>query len=141
MFNLYLILKIFHVGMIISWFAGLFYLPRIFVNLAMVKDNPEQHSLLIGMATRLFRFMTPIAALAFLSGLSIIFLMGFSDGWVHGKITIGVLLCAYHAYCYKLLKNFKLNQNTKSDKWYRAFNELPVILMFLSLYLVIYKPF
>lgn len=137
----YLIVKIFHIGMVISWFAGLFYLPRIFVNLAMTQDSPDKQALLIGMAGRLFRFMTPIGVLALLSGLYLVWDASWAGGWVHAKITCSVLLVAYHAYCYKLLMNFKLQRNLKSDKWFRFFNEIPVLVMFLAVYLVVFKPF
>lgn len=135
--------KLLHVFFIIAWFAGLFYLPRIYVNLAQVEaGNRGEYQRLLGMAERLFRFMTPLGIGAVLFGFAIPFVTGWwGSGWVHTKVTLSVILLGYHFYCYRLLVDFKENRNHYSHKWYRVFNEIPVVVMVLALYLVIFKPF
>ena len=140
----YLWLKLLHMAMIISWFAGLFYLPRIFVNLAMTQDNEHQaeYQRLLIMARKLFRFMTPIGILALVFGTFIVFeLDWWRMGWVHVKLTLGLLLVIYHIYCHTLLRHFEQHTNKKSHVWFRYFNEIPVIIMFIAIYFAIFKPF
>ncbi|XXQ68335.1 CopD family protein [Neisseriaceae bacterium B1] len=137
---MYLWYKFFHIFFIVSWFAGLFYLPRIFVNLAMATDATEYNRLLI-MAQKLFKFMTPWGIGALIVGIIMpITQLGF-PAWIHGKITLGLLLAAYHIWCGFLLRDFVHKRNTHSHKWYRLFNELPVFALLGALYLVIFKPF
>ena len=138
---LYLWLKTLHIVFVASWFAGLFYLPRIFVNLAAETDT-NASARLLGMAQRLYRFMTIIAIPALVLGfwLWIQFFWG-SGGWVHAKLTLVAVVCAYHWYCQVLLKQFAAGQNTKSHVWYRWFNEAPVLLMLVIVALVVIKPF
>lgn len=140
---MYLWFKLLHIFFIISWFAGLFYLPRIYVNLAQLDNTAsDEYQRLLGMSERLFKFMTPIGILAFLFGCLIPFVtQWWGQGWVHVKLTIGILLAAYHFYCYKLLQNFRHNRNPYSHRWFRVFNEVPVLLMAAALYMVIFKPF
>ena len=130
---MYLWLKLLHVFFIISWFAGLFYLPRIFVNLAMSTPESDEYRRLLLMAQKLYRFMTPWGIGALICWMS--------QGWVHAKTLIGVLLVFYHLYCGSLLRAFAANRNQRSHKWYRFFNEVPVFMMIAALYLVIFKPF
>ena len=140
---MYLWFKLLHIFFIISWFAGLFYLPRIFVNLAQVDTNNRgEYQRLLGMAQRLYKFITPLGIGAVLCGFVIPFINGWwGQGWVHTKVTLGVILLGYHFYCYRLLVDFADNRNHYSHKWYRVFNEVPVLIMALALYLVIFKPF
>lgn len=140
---LYLWLKFFHVFFMFAWFAGLFYLPRIYVNLAAVEHGTEEYSRLLGMSNRLYRFVTPFAILSLAAGLGIIAHLQWwsGQGWVHAKITIGIILAAYHFWCYRLLIAFRQNKNHRSHVWFRFFNELPVLMMLAALYLVIFKPF
>ena len=139
---MYLWLKLLHVFFIISWFAGLFYLPRIFVNLAMSTPESDEYRRLLLMAQKLYRFMTPWGIGALICGLAFPFINGWmSQGWVHAKTLIGVLLVFYHLYCGSLLRAFAANRNQRSHKWYRFFNEVPVFMMIAALYLVIFKPF
>ena len=139
---MYLWFKLLHVFFIISWFAGLFYLPRIYVNLAMVPPSSEAYQRLLLMSEKLFRFMTPICAGALEFGLMIPFAAGWwGNGWVHGKVLLGTLLAFYHFYCFRLLQDFRQGGNRRSHKWYRVFNEVPVLLMAAALYLVVFKPF
>ena len=138
---LYLWLKTLHIVFVASWFAGLFYLPRIFVNLAAETDA-KVLARLLGMAQRLYRFMTIIAIPALVLGLWlwVQFFWG-SGAWVHAKLTLVVVVCVYHWYCQVLLKQFAAGKNTKSHVWYRWFNEAPVLLMLAIVALVVIKPF
>ena len=141
MMNAYLWVKTFHIVLITSWFAGLFYLPRIYVNLADEK-NPEAYARLLGMADRLFRFMTILAIPAVLLGLALwlIFGIGAGDVWMHAKLFFVILVIGYHHACFSLLNKFRAGINTKSGVWYRWFNEVPVILLLVIVALVVFKP-
>jgi len=135
-------LKAFHVIFVISWFAGLFYLKRIFVNLAMVPaDSSADRERLLLMAGKLYRFMTPLGILAVALGLWLWFGYGFSGGWLHAKTTLVLVLIGYHFYCGRLLAAFAAGRNTRSHVWYRFFNELPVLIMLAIVLLVTLKPF
>jgi protoporphyrinogen IX oxidase len=139
--NSYLWVKTFHIVFITSWFAGLFYLPRIFVNLADEK-NAEASTRLLGMADRLFRFMTILAVPAVLLGLTLwlYFGIGAGDVWIHAKLFFVLLVIGYHHACWSLLKKFRAGVNTKSGVWYRWFNEVPVLLLVVIVALVLFKP-
>ena len=141
MTNSYLWVKTFHIVLITSWFAGLFYLPRIYVNLANEK-NPEVYSRLLGMSDRLFRFMTILAVPAVFLGLVLFLGFGIGRGevWMHAKLLFVFLVIGYHHACWGLLKKFRAGVNTKSHVWYRWFNEVPVILLLVIVALVIFKP-
>ncbi len=135
-------IKAFHLIFVISWFAGLFYLPRIFVNLAMVpNDSTAERERLLLMAGKLYRFTTPIMALALALGLWLWFGYGYTGGWLHAKLGVVVLLVAYHQYCGTLLATFVAGRNTRNHIWYRIFNEVPVLLLFVIVILVVVKPF
>ena len=139
---MYLWLKLLHVFFVIAWFAGLFYLPRLFVNMAMVQAGSVEYQCLLLMAEKLIRFMTPLGILAFAAGMVIPFVnQWWGMGWVHTKVTLGVILLGYHGFCWKLLQDFQDGRNRYSHRWYRVFNELPVVLLAVALYLVIFKPF
>lgn len=137
-----LVLKTLHIWMVISWFAGLFYLPRIYVNLAMVpaESKAERERLLL-MSRKLYKFMTPLGVLAIVSGLWLWFGYGFGGGWLHAKTTLVAGLAVYHVYCGQLLKSFENGRNSRSHVWFRFFNEVPVILLLIVLFLVVLKPF
>jgi len=130
--------KTFHIVLIAAWFAGLFYLPRIFVNLAM-ETEPAATARLLIMARKLYRFMTFIAFPALACGLWLWLVIGIGrgQGWLHAKLGVVVLLIVYHFYCGRLLATFERG----SHKWYRMFNELPVLGMLAAVALVILKPF
>lgn len=138
--------KSFHIVFVASWFAGLFYLPRIFVNLAMVDEGSvaERQRLLL-MARKLMRFMTLLAVPALALGLWLWLGYGIGrgsgNGWMHAKLLIVVLLLGYHHACGRLLRKFELGENRRSHTWYRWFNEVPVILMIVAVVLVVVKPF
>ncbi len=132
-------IKAFHIIFVISWFAGLFYLPRIFVNLAMAKQEAERDRLLL-MAQKLFRFMTPLAVLALALGTWLWLRFGFTGMWLMIKLSLVLLLVAYHLYCGRLLKIFRLGLNKRSHVWFRWFNEIPILLMMAIVILVVVKP-
>lgn len=135
-------IKTFHIVFVAAWFAGLFYLPRIFVNLAM-ETEPAAVSRLLIMARKLFRFMTLIAVPALVCGLWLWLVVGVGrgQGWIHAKVGVVVLLVAYHVYCGRLLAVFERGENRRSHRWYRVFNELPVLGMLCAVALVVIKPF
>lgn len=136
----YLYLKTLHLFFVVSWFAGLFYLPRLFVNLAMAENGSERDRLLL-MSGKLYRFMTPLGILALLCGLWLWFGFGFGGGWLHAKLTLVAGLVVYHGYCRKLLGDFAAGRNVRSHKWYRVFNEVPVLVLLACVWLVVVKPF
>lgn len=137
-------IKAFHIILIASWFAGLFYLPRIFVNLAMETDQAATTRLLL-MARKLYRFMTILAVPALVLGLWLWLYYGIGRGpgnaWMHVKLAVVVLLIGYHHACGSMLKKFENGQNVRSHKWYRVFNEFPVIAMLVAVIMVVVKPF
>ena len=136
--------KAFHVFFVISWFAGVFYLPRIYVNLAQEQNGVAYKRLLL-MAGKLLRFITPIAILALFFGLWTWAYYGFASGpgwrWIHAKLLLVAALIGYHGYCFKLYGDFVRGNNRKSHVWFRWFNELPVFVLLAILILVIVKPF
>ena len=132
-------IKAFHIIFVTSWFAGLFYLPRLFVNLAMATEKSETDRLLL-MSHKLYRFMTPLAWLALIFGTWLWLGYGISGVWLHLKLALVVVLVAYHFYCGHLLKLFKQGINTRSHVWYRFFNEIPVLLLAAVVILVTVKP-
>ncbi|MCS0583234.1 CopD family protein [Massilia pinisoli] len=133
-------IKAFHIVFVASWFAGLFYLPRIFVNLAQEKNSVAVERLL-GMARRLYRFTSLLAVPAVLLGLWLWLFYGFSGGWLHAKLALVLLVIGYHHACGSLLKKFERGVNTRSHKWFRVFNEVPVLLLLAIVILVVVKPF
>jgi putative membrane protein len=142
----YLWIKTAHIVFVTSWFAGLFYLPRIFVNLAMVTpESPAESERLILMARKLYRFMLPLAVLAVATGLWMWLGYGVgqgpNSGWLHAKLVVVLLLVGYHHGCGRLLRGFELGRNRRSHRWYRVFNEAPVLLLVLAVALVVVKPF
>lgn len=134
--------KAFHLLFVIAWFAGLFYLPRIYVNLAQT-DDAGAYACLTGMARRLYRFMTPLGVLAVVFGfwLYIGYGIGMGSGWMHAKLLLVALLAAYHLVCGRMLLSFERRANTRGHRYYRWFNEIPVIMLLIVLVLVVVKPF
>jgi putative membrane protein len=133
-------IKAFHIIFIASWFAGLFYLPRIFVNLAQ-EGGGAATARLLGMARRLYRFTTMLSVPAVLLGVWLWQGYGFNGGWLHAKLALVVLAIGYHHACGSLLKKFERGANVRSHTWYRWFNEVPVVLLALIVILVVVKPF
>lgn len=137
-----LVIKSLHLWMVVSWFAGLFYLPRIFVNLAMVPaDSLAERDRLLLMAHKLYRFMTPLAVLAVGLGLWLWLGYGFAGGWLHAKTTLVLGLVVYHLYCGQILRSFQAGTNARSHVWFRWFNEVPVLVLIAVIFLVVLKPF
>lgn len=134
--------KSFHIFFVVSWFAGLFYLPRIFVNLAMVPagSSAERERLLL-MARKLYKFVTPIGLLAVALGLWLWLGFGFGGGWLHVKTALVGVLLGYHFFCGRLLADFGAGRNARSHVWYRFFNEMPVLLLLAIVILAVVKPF
>jgi protoporphyrinogen IX oxidase len=137
---MFLWIKAFHIIFVVSWFAGLFYLPRIFVNHAMATEPAEIARLKL-MEGKLYRFVTPIAGLALISGLWLWLGFGFAGGWLHAKLTLVLFLVVYHLYCGKLVKRFAHDQNVRNHVFYRFFNEIPVLILTAVVILVTVKPF
>lgn len=141
--NYILWFKAFHVFFMVAWFAGVFYLPRLFVNHAETSfiEVAEQ---LKGMERRLLYFITPFAILTVLFGLIIIYAYGYpwfvAAKWLHIKLTLVIILLGYHGYCFKLVKTFQLDKNTRSGKFYRIFNEIPVLVLLAIIILAYVKP-
>lgn len=135
-------LKILHLVFVISWFAGLFYLPRIYVNLADVSDAATRERLLL-MARKLLRFMTGLAVLAVALGMVLWggYGVGKNAGWMHVKLMLVLVLVVYHAWCAILYQRFASGTNTHSHVWFRWFNEVPVLMLFAIVALAIGKPF
>jgi putative membrane protein len=135
-------IKAFHIVFVVSWFAGLFYLPRIFVNLAMVPaDSTAERERLLLMAKKLYRFVTPIGVLAVGLGLWLWFGYGFAGGWLHAKTTLVVGLIVYHIWCGRLLAGFASGSPAKNHVWFRFFNEVPVLALVAICILAVVKPF
>jgi len=136
--------KAFHIVFVASWFAGLFYLPRIFVNLAMVPAGSvaERERLLL-MARKLLRFTTLLAVPALALGLWLWlgYGIGRGSGWMHAKLAIVVLTIGYHHACVVLLRKLQAGHSQRSHRWFRWFNELPVLFLAAAVVLVVVKPF
>ena len=127
--------------MVVSWFAGLFYLPRIFVNLAMEKNDAAYDRLLL-MAGKLYRFVSPIMWLTLITGFWLWFAYWLpTDAWLWVKVVLVFGLVGYHHVCKSLLRKFEARQNDKSHVWFRWFNEIPVIVLLVVVLLVVVKPF
>ena len=140
--TVYGIIKALHIVFVTSWFAGLFYLPRIYVNLAMVPaDSTAERDRLLLMARKLYRFMTPLAVLALVFGLWLWLGYGVGGGWMHAKLLLVVGLVGYHLYCGRLLRGFVAGTVTRSHVWFRWFNEAPVLVLFAVVFLVVLRPF
>lgn len=138
--------KSLHIVFIASWFAGLFYLPRIFVNLAMVPPgSTAEHQRLLMMARKLLRFTTLISVPAL--GLGLWLWLGYGIGrgpgqhWLTAKLVFVLLTVGYHFMCSVLLRQFANARNIHGHVWYRWFNEVPVLLMLATVLLVVLKPF
>jgi len=137
--------KSFHLICVVTWFAALFYLPRLFVYHAMSEDQASNERFKI-MERKLYRgIMTPSAVLALFFGIWLLSYYSLEQlavmHWLHAKLTLVFLLFAYHGYCGRLLKQFKNDANTRSHVFYRWFNELPVLVLISVIILAVVKPF
>jgi protoporphyrinogen IX oxidase len=142
----YLWVKAFHIVFIASWFAGLFYLPRLFVNLTMVApDSMAERARLLLMARKLYRFagilMLPAVVLGLILWLYYGVGLGAGSGWMHAKLALVLAVLAYHHGCGRLLRQFEQGRNRRSERWFRVFNEVTVLLFIAIVVLVVVKPF
>ena len=138
--------KSFHIVFVASWFAGLFYLPRLYVNLALVPASSDaERARLLLMARKLMRFTHVLAIPAVGLGLWLWLIYGIGRGpgnaWMHGKLTVVLLILGYHHACAVMLKKMERGLPMRSHVWYRWFNEVPVVLMLVAVILVVVKPF
>jgi len=134
-------IKSLHIIFMVTWFAGLFYLPRLFVYHAMSDDAPGIERFKVMERKLYYGIMTPGAVLTILFGLWLWLGYGISGGWLHAKLALVIVLIAYHLYCGKLLADFKYDRNRRSHVYYRWFNEFPVVILIAVVILVVVKPF
>jgi putative membrane protein len=136
-----LIVKSLHIIFMVTWFAGLFYLPRLFVYHAMSDDRASIERFKLMERKLFFGIMTPGGVLTVASGLWLWLGWGFYGGWLHVKLLLVLVLIAYHIWCGKLLVDFRRGANQHSHVWYRWFNEFPVLILIAVVFLVVLKPF
>ena len=135
-------IKAFHIVFVVSWFAGLLYLPRLFVYHAGTTD-PAGHDRFVIMEHKLFILMTIAAVTASVLGFWLLSILPayMTMGWMHTKLALYVLLLGYHVYCWKLKGELAQGINTRSGRWFRVFNEIPALLLIAIVILVVVKPF
>lgn len=139
-------IKALHIIFVVSWFAALFYLPRLFVNLAMVSaDSHAERERLLLMARKLYRFASLLMVPALVFGVLLWLYYGIGrgpgNGWLHAKLVLVVLAVGYHHACRSLLRSFEQSANRRSQRWLRWFNELAVLIFAAIVVLVVVKPF
>ena len=135
--------KALHVFFVVGWFAGLFYLPRLFVNLAMVTSPGAERDRLLLMAKKLYRFTKILSVVVLVFGLWLWlgYGIGQGQGWIHAKLAFVVALFAYQYLCGRELASLQAGRNNHSHTWFRWFNEIPTVLLFGVVVLVVVKPF
>ncbi len=139
----YLWIKAFHIIAVVTWFAAIFYLPRLFVYHALAEDEVGRERFKV-MERKLYRgIMNPSAVVAIGLGLALLWLNPgwLTQGWMHAKLALVVLLAGYHLWCGMLLRRFRDDANSRSHVWYRVFNEAPVLLLVAIVVLAVVKPF
>jgi len=134
-------IKALHIIFMVTWFAGLFYLPRLFVYHAMAEDRAGKERFKIMERKLYWGIMAPGAVLTLVFGFWLWIGYGFAGGWLYAKLAVVALLVAYHLYCGVLLADFALDRNRKSHVWFRWFNEVPVVFLFAAVILAVIKPF
>ena len=139
-------IKAFHIVFVASWYAGLFYLPRLFVNLASVPpDSHAERERLLMMARKLYRFAGLLMIVAIALGLVLWLYYGIGrgpgNGWMHVKLALVIAAIGYHHACRSLLRKFEQFENRRSERWFRVFNESAVLLFTAIVVLVVVKPF
>ncbi len=136
-------IKSLHIFFVTGWFAGLFYLPRIFVNLAMVPTPGAERDRLLLMARKLYRFslILMVAALLFGLWLWLGYGIGAGQGWIHAKVSLVVVLVIFQFLCGRQLASLRAGANARSHVWFRWFNEIPTLLLIAIVVLVVVKPF
>lgn len=138
--------KSLHIIFMVTWFAGLFYLPRLFVYHALAEDTVSLRRFVVMERKLFWGIMTPGAVLTIAFGLWLWLGLfrgpsGGTPGWLHAKLALVAVLVAYHLWCLFLLRDFAAGRNTKSHIWYRWFNEVPTVILFVTVFLVVLKPF
>ena len=133
--------KALHIIFMVTWFAGLFYLPRLFVYHAMTEDRVSHERFLVMERKLFWGIMTPGGVLTIVFGLWLWLAWGFSGGWLHAKVALTALLVVYHVWCGRLMLDFRAGRNNKSHVWFRWFNEAPTVVLFAVVILVVVKPF
>lgn len=137
-------IKSFHIIFMVTWFAGLFYLPRLFVYHAMSDDAISNDRFKVMERKLYYGIMTPGGVLTAVFGLWLVFGYGLgidAGGWFHAKMALVIGLTAYHLYCGKLMKDFKHDRNRRSHVYFRWFNEAPVLMLIAVIILVVVQPF
>ena len=139
----YLLIKAFHIISVISWMSGLLYLPRLFVYHTKMLKNDEANDLFKTMEAKLLKIiMLPAMTLSIMTGGLLIYIFGIKgNGWLHAKLFLLMIMLFLHHLMIKYHLNFKREKNTKSEKFFRIFNEIPAILMILIVLLAVWKPF
>ena len=133
--------KALHIVFMVTWFAGLFYLPRLFVYHANTQDEAGRARFKIMERKLYFGIMTPGALLTIAFGMWLWLGYGVSGAWLHAKLLLVAVLIGYHLWCGKLVTDFKHDRNRRSHVWYRWFNEFPVLILIAVVILVVVKPF
>lgn len=133
--------KTFHIIFVITWFAGIFYLPRLFVYHAQAQDTISLERFKVMERKLYFGISTPSAILTLITGFTLWLKYGFGGMWLHYKVLLVAILVLYHLWCFKYLADFKRDKNTRSHVFYRWFNEVPVLLLVVIVALVVLKPF
>ncbi len=134
-------IKAFHIIFMVTWFAGLFYLPRLFVYHAMSEDAASCERFKVMERKLYYGIMAPGGVLTLVSGLWLWLGYGVTGGWLHAKLALVAVLIAYHLWCGKLLDDFGHGRNSRSHVWYRWFNEVPTVILIAAVILAVVKPF
>ena len=135
-------IKALHIVFMVTWFAGLFYLPRLFVYHAMSEDGASRERFKVMERKLYYGIMTPGAVITIVFGVWLwLGWFGSAGGWLHAKLALVLVLIGYHLWCGRLVADFKHDRNTKSHVWYRWFNEFPVVILIAVVILVVVKPF
>jgi len=134
-------IKALHLIFLVTWFAGLFYLPRLFVYHAMAEDETGKERFKVMERRLYYGIMTPGGVLTVVFGLWLWLGYGFGGGWMHAKLVLVAVLIAYHLWCGRLLDDFRHGRNTRSHVWYRWFNEVPTVILIVVVILTVVKPF
>jgi len=134
-------IKAFHIIFVVTWFAGLFYLPRLYVYHAMAEDTASHERFKVMERRLYYGIMAPGGILSIVFGLWLWLGYDWSGGWLAAKLALVAVLIAYHLWCGKLMINFRDGRNTRSHVWYRWFNEVPTVILIAAVILTVVKPF
>jgi putative membrane protein len=132
--------KSLHIVFMVTWFAGLFYLPRLFVYHALAEDAVSRERFKVMERKLFWGIMTPSGALTLVFGTWLWLGWGFSGAWLQAKLALVAALIAYHLWCAKLMLDFRADRNSRSHVWFRWFNEFPVLVLIAVVFLVVLKP-